>query len=340
MSPQLRVGVLVGLLAWWLALPALAHSLAFAYVRIEATDATHGTLTLKSPQISGQVPALQVRTPGCERQAHRVGRNPDGSVTDRWSLTCPDGIDAIAVGIEGLGGDVSEAVTMLRTADGQRYAAVLDGSEPRTLRDPNGRETGALSYLRLGAEHLLTGVDHLLFLLGLVLVVAGRRRVQGSPFLRPMLTTVTSFTVAHSLTLGLAALDLVAVPQGPVELLIAVSILLLAVELARHGDEADTLTYRRPEAVAFGFGLLHGFGFAGALGETGLPHDAIVPALLFFNLGIELGQLAVVAALVLLGVGLWRRGEAVQRGILRVSAEVLGLAAAFWTLGRAVNLLG
>jgi hydrogenase/urease accessory protein HupE len=146
-----------------------------------------------------------------------------------------------------------------------------------------------LAYLVLGVRHILGGVDHLLFVLALVILVRDWRRVA---------ITVTAFTVAHSITLVAATLDWISVPGQPVEAAIALSIVLIAVEIVNARRGRVSLTVRWPWLVAFCFGLFHGLGFAGALAEVGLPHHAIPIALLFFNLGVEIGQLAIVLALV------------------------------------------
>ncbi len=182
------------------------------------------------------------------------------------------------------------------------------------------------TYTSLGVEHILLGVDHLLFVLALLLLVRGVRR---------LVATVTAFTVAHSITLGAATLGFVHVPPAPVEAVIALSILFLASELARRGTTARAdLTERFPWVVAFSFGLLHGFGFAGALSEVGVPTQAVPLALLFFNVGVEIGQLLFIGAV--FGVGwLVRRSRATHAGRLaahgrlrhRLDGRVLGRAA-------------
>ncbi len=182
----------------------------------------------------------------------------------------------------------------------------------------------------LGVEHILLGVDHLLFVLALLLLVRGVRR---------LVATVTAFTVAHSITLGAATLGFVHVPPAPVEAVIALSILFLASELARRraGGNAD-LTERFPWVVAFSFGLLHGFGFAGALSEVGVPAQAVPLALLFFNVGVELGQLLFIAAV--FGLGWLARASAlrVPSGWQRAAAYGIGCVAAFWVVQRTVAI--
>jgi hydrogenase/urease accessory protein HupE len=186
------------------------------------------------------------------------------------------------------------------------------------------------SYVVLGVEHILSGPDHLLFVLGLLLLLV-------TP--RALLSAVTAFTVGHSITLSAAALGVAAVPQRPIEVLIAVSVLALAVELARDGDRETTMR-RFPWLVALGFGLLHGFGFAGALAETGLPAGDIPLALVSFNTGIELGQLAFIGVVLALGAVAWQAMPAVAAAARRPAVYAMGMLAAFWCFERTVEWLG
>lgn len=187
----------------------------------------------------------------------------------------------------------------------------------------------ASRYTVLGIEHILFGIDHLLFVLGLMLIVRG-------PWM--LLKTVTAFTIAHSVTLALATLGLVEVPSAPVEASIALSIVFVAAEGLR-GDRQG-LALRRPWLVAFGFGLLHGFGFAGALSELGLPPAEVPLALLFFNIGVEIGQVAFVAAV--LGLGYALRHVAVRwpRWTRAIPAYAIGSLAMVWFIERVVALPG
>jgi hypothetical protein len=191
------------------------------------------------------------------------------------------------------------------------------------------------TYFKLGVEHILLGFDHLLFVLALLFLVEGWRR---------LLATVTAFTIAHSLTLAAATFGWVQVPQAPVEAVIALSIMFVAVEiLHRHQGKAGIAT-RKPWIVAFVFGLLHGLGFAGALREVGLPHDAIPLALAFFNVGVEAGQLLFVAIVFLLFWLITRlmgtRGATAERSaspgraIAQPASYMIGTLAAFWLIQR------
>ncbi len=184
-------------------------------------------------------------------------------------------------------------------------------------------------YTILGIEHILIGIDHLLFVLALLFVVQGGWR---------LVQTITAFTVAHSITLGLATLGYVKLPSAPVEAAIALSIVFLCAEILRARDGQKGLTFRAPWVVAFAFGLLHGLGFAGALSEIGLPPPEIPLALLFFNIGVELGQLAFVAAVLALW-WLWQRSRLGWPGWLHpLPAYAIGTLATYWFLERGAGI--
>ena len=218
----------------------------------------------------------------------------------------------------------------------------LSGEKHSVLASPNDTEVMipetesfaavARDYFQLGVQHILEGYDHLLFLVCLLLIAGTGRRV---------LITITGFTIAHSITLALSALGVVRVPVPPVEAAIALSIVFLAVEIVR-GDRSS-LTYRYPIAVASTFGLLHGFGFAAVLGETGLPQTEIPAALLFFNIGVEVGQILFVAAVIVVyqairsvGRTLLERDLSIEalRPLQTPAAYAVGMLAAFWMVER------
>ena len=202
------------------------------------------------------------------------------------------------------------------------------------MRPTPGVGEVAVSYLRLGVEHILFGFDHLLFVLALVILVRDWRRV---------VLTVTAFTIAHSLTLAAATLGFVSVPGPPIEAAIALSIVLVAVEIVNERRGQPSFAARWPWLIAFCFGLLHGFGFAGALAEVGLPHHAIPVALLFFNLGVEAGQLAFVAVALVAGwalqgaMALRLNPAVVQQTVNRfdaIATYAIGTVAAYWLIER------
>lgn len=255
------------------------------------------------------------------------------------SLACgPRGLVGEWVGIDGLGANGIDALLRVELADGRTLGRVLRAGAPSVRIPARPSRAGVLvSYARLGVAHIATGPDHLLFVFGLLLLVATARQ---------LLWTLTAFTLGHSVTLTLAALGAVAFPVGPVELLIALSVLVLAVELARSPRLAGPGVQRRrvpgtrfTAAMAAGFGLLHGLGFAGALAEAGLPAGEIPMALVAFNLGIEAGQVAFVG----LALGAYRlgslRGRAEPARARLVAVYAMGTLAASWCIERGAELL-
>lgn len=256
-------------------------------------------------------------------------RWPDGCRAEAASLRCADGLKGV-LAIDGVGQRYSAALVKVRWLDGQVRTYTLTGGQP-TVRlhgsadDTRGVAEVVSAYAVLGVEHILSGIDHLLFVLSLLFLVGFNRR---------LVWTITAFTAAHSLTLGLAATGLLVLRPPPVEAAIALSIMLVAGE-ALH--DRPTWSRRWPAFVAFLFGLVHGLGFAGALKEVGLPEHQIAAALVAFNLGVEAGQLLVVGGAWLL----WRAASRwPQAGGARAPAlYAIGGIAAYWTIGRVTALL-
>jgi hypothetical protein len=254
----------------------------------------------------------------------RVEQLP-GAVIRRWTVVAGErGIEGAVVAVHGLDVAVIDALVRIALADGGGVSRVLrPGASSFTVQ---ADETVAvLGYLRLGVEHILFGLDHLLFVLGLILLVGE---------IPSLVKTITAFTLAHSITLGLATLGVVQVPQAPVEAVIALSIVFLAAELVRQRRGETGLTARRPWMVAFAFGLLHGLGFAGALSEVGLPPGDVPAALFLFNVGVEIGQLAFVAAALVVIAAARRLSTPAWRWLEGVPAYAIGSVAAFWLMQR------
>ena len=237
----------------------------------------------------------------------------------------PGGLHGQSVGVAGLAGHPTDVLVRIGWVDGTTTTGVLRSGEDRLVVPGTGAgaplRTVLWRYGRLGVEHILTGTDHLAFVLALLLLVRGWRRI---------VQTITAFTLAHTVTLALAVLGVVHVPPAPVEAMIAVSIVLVAVEALRAPGSAPTLAQRAPWVVAFLFGLMHGLGFAGALVDLGLPPDHVPSALVAFNAGVEVGQLAFVA--VMIGPVLWLRRA--PRVVQRIPAYAVGTVAVAWTLER------
>ncbi|HWB77898.1 MAG TPA: HupE/UreJ family protein [Nannocystaceae bacterium] len=230
-----------------------------------------------------------------------------------------------AIELHGLSGDRARVATLVRFLDGRELETLVGEDDARIeLERPLGHS--ALAWIRSGIEHIATGLDHVAFVIGLLLVVGTRE-------LRRLIATVTAFTIAHSLTLLLAATGTLVLASAPVEATIAASVVLVARE-SLH-DRA-TFTRRAPWAVAFVFGLVHGLGFAGALADAGLPRDWLGASLVCFNLGVELGQLAIVlaSALVVRALG-QRRAESLRPW----AAYAIGSVAACWLLQRVASML-
>ncbi len=296
-------------------------------------------------QAGGQVEVLwkdagspRALAPVLPRRCHDAGPAlPAGEgVVVRRTLQCgPEGLRGATVAVRGLDLPGDEVLARVVLNDGRTLSAVLRGDAPELhVPDRAGGRAVARGYVGLGIRHILGGYDHLLFVLALLLLVPGPRR---------LLLTVSAFTAAHSLTLSLATLGLARVPQPPVEAAIALSIVLLAAELCRE-DEA-TWTARRPWLVALAFGLLHGLGFAGALGEAGLPEGEVPLALLGFNAGVEIGQVLFVAAALLAGAVLRHLRAVCVPGPpghrpRRVIAYGIGSLAAFWCFQRVAAFWG
>ena len=243
-----------------------------------------------------------------------------------WTLECRESLVGKQVGVAGIADSGADVVLRIVLEDGRTLSHVLKAEAPQyQVPEEQTALTIAIDYLEVGVDHILSGWDHLLFVLGLVLHIGGGRT---------LLWTITAFTLGHSVTLALAVLGFVKFPPEPIEALIALSIYLLAVELARRESNHTTLMDRMPWVVAGGFGLLHGLGFAGALTQVGLPEGEIPLALLAFNIGIELGQLAFVA-LVLLGWVLLRRFPLHwPQWAPYVPAYGIGSLAAYWFFER------
>ena len=227
---------------------------------------------------------------GCTPVGESIYERGRGYLTERFRWQCNEGLRGEIV-IDGLRESITDVYATIELED-RTLNFLLNATRPAFSPTDSSGSLRPWAYLGVGVKHLFTGIDHMLFVLGLLLLASSVWRL----FLE-----ITAFTVAHSLTLGLAAMGFVSVPSWPVEAGIALSIVFLAYELTRS-EEGDSFARRHPEVVAFSFGLLHGLGFAGILGDIGLPQDAIVPALFLFNAGVEIGQIVVVA---LVGGLLW-----------------------------------
>ena len=277
-------------------------------------------------------PLYPVLPDGCREVSAPTSTQTEQSLTIRWRLDC-GGRSLVGgrIGVQGLSERQTDALVRIHLADGRLIQAVLRGDSPfLTIPQRSRLLTVARDCLQLGLEHILTGFDHLLFVLGLVLLVHGWRL---------LLWTVTAFTVGHSITLSLAVLGFVRIPPAPVEVLIACSIFIVGVELTREMSGRATWTHRLPWAMALAFGLLHGLCFAGALAQVGLPTDEIPLALFSFNVGIEVGQLLFVGLVLAARVALSMLPVRWPQASTLIPAYAIGSLAAFWVFDRVGRIL-
>jgi hydrogenase/urease accessory protein HupE len=252
----------------------------------------------------------------------------DSVVERHWIDARPNGLAGRRIDFIGLQLSITDVLVRTNSLDGSYSTTLVRPSRPWIeITAARGPLAIAVAYLMLGIEHILFGFDHLFFVLALILIVRSGRR---------LLLTVTAFTIAHSITLSLATLGVVHVPGPPVEASIALSILLLACEIVRLQRGEASLTARWPWIVAFCFGLLHGFGFASALRDIGLPQGDIPLALFSFNVGVEIGQLIFIGGVlgVLACARRIRLPLALARGALPAATYAIGGVAAFWFIDR------
>jgi hypothetical protein len=301
-----------------IALPAGAHEVRPAYLEVVETEPGLFAVTWKQPVLDGRRLKLDPVFPeGCTRERDRA-EAVAGTLIQRWDMRCD--LSAGHLAIDGLERTLTDAFVRVDRLTGDDLSAVLrPGALQLNLSAPTGAPTTA--YFRIGVEHIIFGYDHLLFVLGLILLVRPRQ----------LLTTVTAFTIAHSITLAAASLGGISLPGPPVEIIIAMSIY--------RSRGRETLSQRKPWLIAFGFGLVHGFGFAGALSEIGLPKGAELLALLLFNLGVEAGQVTFVCAVLLLVFLTTRLARLPLVSARNIAAYAIGIIGTYWAIERIVNVL-
>lgn len=298
-----------------------------AYLELRETGTDRYDVTWKVP-VRGdtRLGVKVVFPPDTVQQSPPQGLFSDNAYVERWKVSRAGGFAGQTLSIDGIASGVTDVIVRIEHADGTSQVEQLLPQRPRfTVAAATSTAAVAWSYLVLGVEHILGGVDHLLFVLALLLIVRGGKRI---------LVTITAFTLAHSITLVAATLGWVHVPGPPVEAMIALSIVFVAAEIVRGLRGTPGLTARAPWVVAFSFGLLHGLGFAGALAEVGLPQKAIPTALFTFNVGVEIGQLIFVAAALAVGALLRRAPIRRLAWIPYVAPYAIGVIAMFWVIER------
>ncbi len=268
---------------------SLGHALQPGYLEIRLIDKELYAAVWKKPAVNSRPMAITAKLPQSCDPRTPVEPIWDGSAyIARWTIRCSGGLEGGVIRIDGLDQTKTDVLVRFDFADGVSQTHRLTPSDSSfTVPSQPSRLEVVRTYLLLGFKHILSGIDHLMFVLALLLLVKGVRR---------LIVTVTAFTIAHSLTLAGATLGFVQIPGPPIEATIALSIMFVASEIIHSRQGIPGLTQKYPWVVAFTFGLLHGFGFAGALAQIGLPQASIPIALLFFNVGVEIGQLLFIAS--------------------------------------------
>jgi hydrogenase/urease accessory protein HupE len=307
---------------------ASAHEVRPAYLQLHQSSAETYDVLWKVPALGDSMRlSLYVQMPHeCSnlKQPHGVFAN--NAYSEGWSVKCRGGLAGYTIRIEGLTATLTDVLVRVERLDGSSQVTRVTSSSPSFVVEAMPRHFEvARTYLVLGIEHILTGVDHLLFVSGLLLLVTGTRR---------LLLTVTAFTLSHTVTLTLATLGFVHVPPAPVEAVIALSILFVALEVLRKNSNPTGLAQRKPWLVAFSFGLLHGLGFAGGLSAAGLPPAHIPLALGFFSGGVEVGHFSFVGSALLIIEVLKRKMSRLPHWSWRMAPYAIGSCASFWLIAR------
>ena len=321
-----RWWLFIGLL-FMLAGQAWAHEMRPGYLEIKEITQTSYSVLWKVPVRGDMRLSLDPHFPDtCSDMIPPSARSAGGALITRWAIRCDTSLADQHIIIKGLENTLTDVLARVQHLDGAVQTTRITPDQPSfKITESPGKLELIGTYLWLGVDHILLGVDHLLFVFALLLIVSGMRR---------LVWTITAFTLAHSITLAGATLGYIYVPQQPVEAIIALSILFLATEIVHSRRGRPGYAERWPWLVAFIFGLLHGFGFAGALAETGLPEHAIPFALVFFNIGVELGQLAFVAVVLTSGWLIHRIKVFPLQPAEMAAVYIIGGVAAYWTIER------
>ena len=328
----LLIGMVIGCILLAITSAAFSHELRPAYLEIRESGNDTFDVLWKVPGRGDLRLALYVRFPeSCEAVQEPVVYASGDAFIERWKVRCPDGLVGETIAVDGLSTTMTDVLVRINWSEGATETTRLDAATTEFVvaGAPSWFQL-AWAYTFMGIEHILLGIDHLLFVLGLLLIVPNRWA---------LVKTITAFTIAHSITLALAVLGVVNVPSQPVDAAIALSIVFLGAEIihTRHGHRGLTASY--PWVVSFGFGLLHGLGFAGALTSLGLPAGDIPIALLFFNVGVEIGQLMFVAFFLTLGWAFRTLEVKWPQWSQPVPAYSIGTVAMYWFIGRLLVIL-
>ncbi|CAI8759489.1 MULTISPECIES: HupE/UreJ family protein [Pseudomonas] len=331
----MRRAVWLMLVLWLMGLPAMAHESRPAYLELNETAVGRYDALWRTPLLSGMRLPIALRfAEGIRTVVEPVESELNDSLIERRVIDAgPAGLVGQRIEFIGLQASITDVLVRVSRLDGSLTTTLVHPAQPWIeIAATPGAFSVAGAFLVHGIQHILGGFDHLLFVFGLLLLVSNGWM---------LVKTITAFTLAHSVTLALATLGAVRLPGPPVEATIALSILLLAVEIARKNRDETSFTLQWPWVVAFCFGLLHGFGFAGALAQIGLPQRDLPLALFTFNVGVEIGQLMFVAVVLSLRE-LLLRCRLPQPAVLYarpIASYGLGTLAAFWFFERVSSFL-
>lgn len=311
-----------------------AHEARPAYLEIKETAPGQYSILWRTPVMAGMRMPITLKLPDDVKELREPSFQElaDSLVERHWIDAGPGGLAGKRIDFVGLQATITDAVVHVEMLDGRKWTTIAHPSQPWVELAANQSTLGVMgTYIVQGIRHILFGADHMLFVLGLLLIVKDRWM---------LLKTVTAFTVAHSITLAIATLGYAEVPVVPLNAAIALSILFLGPEIVRSWRGETSFTIRHPWVVAFAFGLLHGFGFASALTSAGLPRHELPLALVSFNVGVELGQLSFIALILALERSFRILEVRWPRWAEAIPGYTVGSLGAFWTVQRVVMLFG
>ena len=310
--------VLLGLICVVLVSPVFSHEFSPAHLIIEEDADFKYEVTWMYP-IRNLGPVNLTLPNDCQSNSLETFQESK-YLSEKISLQCSESIKGKDIFIKGLS-ILNDALVTIKFLDGERYEGLVSVKDSK-LTIPQEVQVFPTGYFMLGVEHLVGGPDHLLFVFGLLFIVFGWQN---------LIKTITAFTLAHSVTLGLSVLEIVSLPSATIEALIALTIIYLALEIKDERDNKNT-----PWLMAFGFGLLHGFGFAGALSEIGIANEQLLLSLLFFNIGIEIGQLIMIP-LFLISIWLLQKIK-FNFSVTKLSSYAIGGMGSFWLIERVLGI--
>ncbi len=314
--------------------PATAHEVRPGYVEITEVEPQLYAVSWKQPVREGvdRVTGLGLRLvlpPNCLHRGERKMVRRSGALIEQFNLQCNGGLEGQTLAMDGLQRTITDVFVRLTAVSGEVRHYRLTAEQPAIVVQGGGADLQ--SYFRLGVDHLLTGYDHILFVIGISLLAATRRSI---------VWMVTAFTLAHSITLALAVLGILRLPSAPVEAVIALSILFVAVEIMLVEERRSYIASKSPQWIAFAFGLVHGFGFAGVLIDIGMPRGETALALALFNIGLEAGQIMIVAGVLVVTALAARFLSPEKRHIgLSTMSLLMGAVASYWVFDRSSAII-